>query len=168
MIPVDQIRTGKPQGQCTEASVASLLEVELHEIPELWAGEGAEEPRPTHRCIRMYGFVLSRGYQWCQFAFEERPLEKLDIDDLNLTSLPLELARGHHLILGKNPDGLGHMCVGKNGKLVHDPNPSRRGLVTVDTIAVFVPLEMVSEKYVGWIMRHYDWKRDRWVLHTAD
>lgn len=34
---------------------------------------------------------------------------------------------------------LTHMCVGKNGKLVHDPHPSRAGLTKIQFLGVLAP-----------------------------
>lgn len=155
MTPVDQVRVGIPAGQCTEASVASLLNVSLDAVPELWDEQQTTLERPVRSSVRLYAFVLSQGYQWAQYDFGDTPVEQFDLDGLQLPPAHLELALGYHLMLGHNPGGAPHMCVGLAGMVAHDPNPSRAGLARVDSISVLVPLAQVDDQHVHWIFRHY-------------
>lgn len=34
----------------------------------------------------------------------------------------------YYLVSGKSPRGIKHMCIYKNGILVHDPHPSKEGI----------------------------------------
>ena len=168
MIPVDQIRTGKPQGQCTEAAVASVLEVPLDTVPDLWGGQGADEERPPRRWVQLLGLVLAHGYQFVRFNIPCMPVNDLDLDALDLPRKARFCARGFHLLGGENPDGLEHMVVGKNGYVVHDPNPSRRGLISVDEVAVFIPLTMIDDDVFHWVMRDYKRVDGEWKLTMAE
>lgn len=107
MIPVDQIRTGDPQGQRTEASVASILEVPLASIPDLYGCQSRGEPRPPRLWYRMLGFIVSTGHQFVRFTIDETPLDTLDLDALGLTPEARDLFRGYHLLGGENLDGVG-------------------------------------------------------------
>lgn len=148
MRPVDQIRTGSPMGQCTEASIASLLEVGLDEVPDLYDPDDLER-RQTHP--RLLRWLASRGWAWAGGLLgRDIPADALELPrDLPAVAIGCGLTtaedwQGWHLLLGKNPDGLGHAVVGRGGRLAHDPNPSRRGLATVDEVAVLLPVARLA------------------------
>lgn len=41
---------------------------------------------------------------------------------------------------GKSPRGIKHMCIYKNGQLVHDPYPTKEGLKTFEDFQTLEPL----------------------------
>ena len=168
MIPVDQVRTGKPQGQCTEAAVASILEVSLDTVPDLWGGQSADEERPPRRWVQLLGLILAHGSQLVRYNIPCTPLNDFDLDSLDLPRDARFVARGFHLLVGENPDGVGHMVVAKDGAVVHDPNPSRRGIVAVEEVIVFIPLEMVEDNLFHWVMRDYKRKNGVWKLTMSE
>lgn len=124
MIPVDQTVFGFPNGNCLMACVASILECSLDELPTMdscthdgsWWGI-------LQRVLQERG-LTAVYYQpvgeWCgaPFAHIAPP--------------------GYHLVTGESPRGLvddrgnviGHVCVAKDGVVVHDPHPSRAGLAS--------------------------------------
>jgi hypothetical protein len=168
MIPVDQVRTGSPKGQCTEAAVASVLEVPLDRVPGLWDPEG-EDPRPIRRWVQFLGFIISQGYQFVRFNLEAPiPVEDLDFEALGLGHVDRFFVRGHHLLGGENPDGVGHMVVARAGVVVHDPNPSRQGLATVEEVIVFIPLDAVGDDEIHWLMRDYCRVDGAWKLTMVE
>ena len=147
--PVDQVRVGYGRGQCTEASVASLLGCELADVPDLWAGPDgpADAPpvahQPTGRLRALMRWLRGRGLLWVEVGFTRRALP-LGIDG----TLGLSEAVGWpawmqwdepHLLLGHSPGGVGHATVGLHGRVHHDPNPSRRGLTNANAVAWLVP-----------------------------
>ena len=91
----------------------------------------------------------------------------MDLWQSRLSGHARKYFQGYHLLAGLNPDGLGHMVVAENGIIVHDPNPSRKGIIAVEEILIFVPLADTKDKFIHWMMRHYDWIDDGWVLHGA-
>lgn len=141
MVPVDQIRIGVPAGQCTEASIASLLEVPLAEVPDLYDPADLSRAGTFRALLR---WLTERGLVWMGGPLA-RPIPAAELAlPRDLPRVAYELTEGGdwtqwHLLLGVNPDGIGHCCVGWGGRLVHDPNPSRAGLVTVDEVAVLLP-----------------------------
>lgn len=147
--------------------MASVLEVPLDQVPELWGGgdAGTEEERPLRRWIQLCAFILSKGFQLIRYSIPPSKLP-LDLDALDLPRKARFCARGFHLLAGENPTKLGHMCVGRDGALVHDPNPSRAGLIMVDEVIVFMPLEMIDDDCVHWLMRDYRRVDDAWKLST--
>lgn len=104
-------------GNCWAACLASILELDIADVPEFDAGDPDDLDgtwaRKTNRWLAQFGL-----------AFLEYP------------SLPPEsyLAMGmsvYHIITGPSPRNSGmHAVVGLNGKIVHDPHPSRAGLAS--------------------------------------
>ena len=116
MLPVMQSRTGA-NGNCMEASLASLLELPLDAVPDL--GTNAQW------LPRLADFLSGRGLYYILVA-------PLDPEEQHILT-PM-FARGdvYHIIEGISPRGGPHACVGCNGELVHDPHPGGHGLAKVD------------------------------------
>jgi len=121
MKPVDQTRFGKPDGNCFIAAMASILEVNLADIPDVYCDED----------------------RWPDCA--ERLLEWLDKHDLDFMYLDIKdfpkdfyWPKGYHLMGGPGPRGPGHMVVGLDGVMVHDPHPSREGILSVEDYTFFI------------------------------
>lgn len=158
MRPVDQIRTGFGRGQCTEASIASLLEVGLEDVPDLWTGAPETETDPeAHQPManRMrlwwwlqerHGVMLVGGKLPRPTTIREawRLAEEFMLHHAGFGWLPED-----HLAIGPNPDGVSHQVVCCRGKLMHDPNPSRRGITGAQWIEWLVPLDRVPESARG-------------------
>ena len=149
MIPVDQIRTGFGRGQCTEASIASLLGIPLADVPDLWAGPDAEEQQPQSNRIRMWEWMKSHhGVMQCAVQFA-KPMPILEAWEFAMTDSAIvewgKATDGYHLADGDNPDGCAHYVVCRNGAMVHDPNPRRRGIVAAAGLSWLIPLGLVPE-----------------------
>ena len=111
MKPVLQTRFGA-EGNCTQACIASILEISIEGIPHVTA----EEDRN--------GWIIL-----------ERWLEREHA--LALVHFPKGFMRGvqpigFHLIGGTSPRGLPHAVVGYEGRIVHDPHPDGGGLVEIE------------------------------------
>lgn len=129
MIPVDQDKFGLPHGNCMAACVASVLELPLAEVPNFvdhgdqwWA--------------KLVEFLASRGFAvvWCR-------REAYACDQIDLSPM---IASGHFLIVsGQSPRGdFLHCVIEHRGKLVHDPHPSRAGIVNPERwhdVMIIVP-----------------------------
>lgn len=167
MIPVDQVRTGLNKGQCTEACVASLLELTLGEVPSLWDPSdppGTRDP-DNFRWVRMLALVTLHGHTWVQYKIPE-PVES--IRDL-LSKLPTgaaDFTRDKSFMAGgENPDGHGHWVINKGSAMLHDPNPSRRGLINFDTVVLLMPEGTLPPEQLGWLMLYYSLQEDgSWEL----
>ena len=158
MIGVTQIRMGYGQGQCTEASLASLLELPLDAVPDLWAGPGVppdappEAHQPMERCEALWRWLREeRGVVWCEARFPMAlPLEAIapstvrgvvgsilpHVDDLDAPWVE------HHILFGPNISGVGHCVVGRYGRVVWDPNPHRVGIVACEGMIFLVPVAL--------------------------
>jgi hypothetical protein len=119
--PVDQEFVHNPEigqfGDCQRAVVASLLELPLSDVPH-FLQEAAGDSMGFW--TRLQRFLASHG---CLYI----DLPAWDIDGYSdLYGTPAV----YHEICGPSPRGAGlfHAVVGCNGKIVHDPHPSRAGL----------------------------------------
>ncbi len=129
MIPVFQTRFGRPVGNCWAASIASILELPLEAVdwsPDMTAEEiepaggtdvSDEWLRRRDRRIEALGFFMSR---------------------LTYDATLTYPAGVHALVLGQNANGVGHVCVWRDGAIVHDPNPGGAGLATIEEITFLV------------------------------
>lgn len=101
------------QGDCARAVLASLLDIDIHTIPN-FAQEAEGSVRGFYS--RIGDFLEGVGYEmiWC------RKLEYHIKDGVDV----------YHYMSGPSPrrKGLYHAVVGLNGNLFFDPHPSRQGL----------------------------------------
>lgn len=124
MIPVDQTGFGEIDGNCWGAAIASVLEVGLDALPDYVADYHA-------------------GGDWhaLMMAYLHRH-HGLTLMSLDGRLIPHVTPNGFHLIGGLGPRGFQHSVVGLHGKIVHDPHPSRAGLVRSEEFEFLVPVNL--------------------------
>ena len=130
---VTQTEEGWPRGSCVAASWATLLGVDLEDIPPF--DPAAAMSLGIEQGDLEREWLASLGYDLFEIAVppdDELPEEVLEC----VPQVP-------HLMSGISPRGFGHRCVGVGGQLVWDPHPSREGLVTVYSVGLVVPLGAV-------------------------
>lgn len=150
MKPVTQTRTGRPMGNCTEAAIASLLEVELDQVPQLWdpADTTDRDQRPKHRVDAFYEFIRSRGFVMAWGDLVE-PIP-LPLDPRRWTD-GAHLLEGYHLLGGPQVGTeIPHMVVAHGGRVVWDPNPNRRGISAIDGIGWLQPIHELPVEMRDW------------------
>ena len=126
MTKVDQTVFVVPGGNCFSACVASLLELSIEDVPYFMGDEPAGEP------FDWFGGFLSwlRGY--------------------GLWAIPLPIVNGWrpeglYILSGKSPRGdFDHSVVARGLEVIHDPHPSRAGILSHADAIVLVPLEPKS------------------------
>jgi hypothetical protein len=101
-------------GNCTEAAIASILGLPLAAVPRLAGLKSPEFWGAIDDFIGSCGFYLHR------FDGNYQP-------------------EGLYLASGQSPRGCSHMVVMQDGKLVHDPHPSRAGIDPVQHVWLLVP-----------------------------
>lgn len=106
---------GVSNGNCTEAAVATLLGLRLDEVPEF------PRENPAVHWDAIDAFFASRGLELVSMAPDDT------------------LFGGLHLASGLSARGVHHMVVMQNGAVVHDPHPSRAGLLDVRRVYIVVP-----------------------------
>ena len=119
MKPVDQtcfFVPGESCGNCQQAAVASILGLDLSDVPNFV--EDPAEFWPTY-----HTFLRSRGF--------------IDV------ALPKERHPDcFYLAYGPSSRGVQHAVIYRAGKLVHDPHPSREGILEVREVHLIVPIEI--------------------------
>lgn len=155
MKPVFQTRTGADTGNCTEACIASVLECELRDVPDLCEC-GTRRP-DWDECLRAW--LRSRGLvavvanapsplPW-PFNWNDVP------DGLHSLMLPRKLLLGGH-----NTNGVPHYLA-LHGRQVHDPNPSQSFLATWEELRFFMPVDEARHHWgdaADWPGIEMDWK----------
>ena len=115
MKPIIQTKFGRPDGNCLEACVASIMEVGIDEVPDFpcgasWFGKLEE-------------WAALRGFE-CIYVPVHWPIQPV----------------GYYIMNGPGRRGLRHSVVAHDGIMVHDPHPSGAGLLSVDSyVLLFRP-----------------------------
>ena len=118
MKPVYQTNFSIPGGNCFQASVASIFEMPLAEVPDFCSlyDDLAWWDAFCLFCLRFGLYPINIGPD-AGIRFEEL---------------------GFYLALGKTKYGHDHAVVYANGQLVHDPIPGGQGLVEIESYILFV------------------------------
>ena len=114
---VDQTITGQPNGNCTAACVASLIGEPVEAVPNFnqWGEVFGHWEVAAAAWLMKRNWTISSAwnYDWAlEFGVKAGVIRKGEV-----------IMAG-----GLNPDGVGHMVLFRDGEMVHDPNPDRRGL----------------------------------------
>lgn len=156
MIPVTQtkvvVRNSKDEiivhGNCYAACIASLMELPITEVPNVEVFFHLDNSFWNEI---MLTFINSKGWDiGCDDRFKVYHPElhyqlrgPADKDfDLWLNELKFELLREYYLVSGQSSRGVNHICIYQNGRLVHDPHPTKEGILTFD---FFQSLEKISD-----------------------
>jgi hypothetical protein len=131
MKPVDQTHFGVPHGNCLMSCVASILEVPLESLPVLQI-----------ECD------VNRLEWWDVLLDALRPHGFTALHYPNGTDgYPAIAPRGYHIASGPTPKReFRHATVYLDGKLAHDPHPSRDGLARVERYYLIEPLADASSQ----------------------
>ena len=118
MIPVDQTlfwTEEESHGNCMQAAVASLLELPLIEVPDFWIS--------NHFWKAVYEFFNARKMIFKGMARKDIPNDT------------------YYIVIGDSPRGATkHAVVYINGQMVHDPHPSRAGILTEEIFKIIVSM----------------------------
>ncbi len=127
MIPVDQTKLhipGKQNGNCVAAAIASILEMDIKDVPEF-------EDMPEH----------GKGQRGEQSWFSAL-LNWLKAIGFHLVRWDEEIyLPGYFIGNGPSKRGVEHSVIYKGAEIVHDPHPSRDGLVKMTSAWAFLPLD---------------------------
>jgi hypothetical protein len=124
MIPLKQTILGD-EGNCFETCVASLLGISVAKVPSF-----GKDPENWYKNAKK--FVFDYGYDIFAATVPDRGFPEGDY--------PLS-EEVYHIVGGTSPRGLPHAIIFKGPKPFHDPHPSNTGLLSIDTIFVFVPVD---------------------------
>lgn len=112
MKPIDQRILGE-MGDCFTASLASLLDLPYEEVP-YFIGMGDK----WHESF--FKFLFDHGFSYHGLTNAKRIAEGISVG-----------IDGYFLVSGDSPRGFksGHSVVYKGMEMVHDPHPSRAGVL---------------------------------------
>tara|TARA_R110000751_G_scaffold170676_1_gene277287 strand:- start:4203 stop:4688 length:486 start_codon:yes stop_codon:yes gene_type:complete len=145
---VTQDRTEAGSGNCTEATIASILRVPLVSVPDLWTGS-FEEPRSDERWLALHAWLKKQGKKIAYIEYKNTyprliyPEVYGELQDVVRVDRP-------HGVAGISPNGVPHYCVGLNGKVVWDPNPSRKGLAQYNGLLFIIDNDKLYEHMQSW------------------
>jgi len=153
---VTQDRTAYPSGQCTEATIASILNVGLEEVPDLWTGDPRHPySRSPERWMALHDWLKGKGLIIVALHWTPRslpltvPYMEPEFDARDIGSL-IDYSKPHGLS-GQNPaDGVSHFCVGVEGQIVWDPHPKRLGLYDCDGAMFIIERKTVPKEMRDW------------------
>ena len=120
MQPVDQ-QTFGAWGNCLSACVASILEIPLDEVPLF---HDPTSPVYVPQVIKLDAWLRPVGLCAVEYSLADPAL---------LAQLPKDL---FYILGGMSPRQRGHVVVACGDNIVHDPHPSRAGLVSADCFTV--------------------------------
>ena len=136
MKPVDQSKLSTDEnphaGDCFGACVCSILETDLAAFPDLSAYFEPDQWNEWQRQIDVY--LMQHGYVHVDVEFRK---------DLRDVVVP----RGWSIPYGptvRSADRL-HAVVAYDGRVIHDPHPSRAGLTSIQGWTLLVPILMPEQ-----------------------
>lgn len=116
------------KGNCLTACVASLLEMNIEDVP-YWAG------MPDHEWgENFWNFIDNHAIRcgWGAYYVGEKMKLPEDSEEefWNKVKKICSGIDGYYIVCGTSPRGFtaGHAVIYKDGKLAHDPHPSRDGV----------------------------------------
>lgn len=115
---VPQTKFGIKEGNCLEACLASLLELDIDRIPII--GDNAD----------FFNFLND----WL--------IKEFGLYMVNVEVRDCFTPKGYHMMWGKSMryDEVDHSVIGYNGEVIFDPHPSNSGLATKDSYVVLAKL----------------------------
>lgn len=113
MTPVDQTILGDA-GNCLSAALASVLDLPIEAVPYLNGSRWAQ---------RMFSWLSTERRLWPRWI-----------------PVSAGVPAGYSIAVGPGPRGRDHATVALDGRLVHDPHPSRAGLLRPTHHIVLIPL----------------------------
>lgn len=137
VIPVDQTQFGKPEGNCTQACIASMLELPIEAVPPAWVGDGTGFNEYKECFTELNRLLKPFGYAVIDI--------NLEVAGSCLAMAPETLCflSGRSPRATKDDETFLHLVVGKlnselEWEIVHDPHPSRDGLVNIQSVGFLV------------------------------
>lgn len=112
------------RGNCYAAAIASMLELPIDEVPNVEVLFGIDDyswAAVMHSFLEHKGFELYTNDDFR--CFHDKPWLSDKIDYCK---------DKYYLVSGDSPRGVKHITIWMNGKMEHDPHPSRDGILTLE------------------------------------
>ena len=138
MIPITQTKlvTTHRFGNCFPAAIASLLELPLDEVPnvEIFFGlKGQDEHYwmdVMNKFLESKNLTLRNANEYFN-TFHSSIAVLFSEEERKENAKALNIWDEFYLAIGKSSRGVMHNVIMKNGLMVHDPHPSREGLIDI-------------------------------------
>lgn len=115
------------RGNCFAACVASILEKTIDEVPNV---ETLFHIEGSLWITTMLAYLNSIGWDLVtDERFSVYHLAYITTDEQRHNA-QVACRDQYYFVTGDSPRGIKHCCIYKNGVLVHDPHPTREGLIT--------------------------------------
>ena len=126
-------------GNCEGATLATLLGLELSEIPDFWEGIDIKTTDTDESGViyqeNLNSFLKQHGYKMLNLGVTKDPSER---DQQCVTDISKHLGI-KHIVAGISPRGYMHSVIYENGELWHDPHPEGGGVIPCQ-ICILVPI----------------------------
>lgn len=148
-------------GNCYPTAIASFLGIPPTEVPNI---ETLFDVSVTYAYDVMDEWLKQRGlkmnhhaFEYCVFHEDDNILDdghRKWLDEMHIDvkqSLMADRLHDYYFVSGKSPRGFHHICIYKAGELVHDPHPTKEGLLTIDqfeTIGKWIYSEQSAEERI--------------------
>jgi len=127
MNPIYQTRYGKGKGNCFQAALASLFEVNLDDVPDFCNIYSVDDGMWYKEYLK---WLNKKGYT--AITFDIHGEFNLGLGNLHDCFL---------LVTGKNSDNVNHCVIYRNGKPIHNPNKNCKGIIP-EAIDIIFPLDV--------------------------
>lgn len=125
MTPLKQRNRHNPEngvyGDCHRAALASLLDLQLDDVPHFMHGLGPDDGETFNRAQEV--FLRTRGLTPIVFAISADTL------DIVLEQCEIWNPGVYYLLGGESANDCGHTVVAGCGKIVHDPSRDNVGII---------------------------------------
>ena len=132
-------------GNCEGATIATLLGLELSEIPSFWNGCDIETPAlPKNGIIyqrNLNNFLEKYGYKMLSLGVPRDPSER---DQQWVIDISKHLGI-KHIVAGISPRGHMHSVIYEHGQLWHDPHPEGGGVIPCQLCLLIPIFKSLSE-----------------------
>jgi len=122
MIPVFQTMYGAKKGNCHQAALASILELDLYDVPNFMVMEEPFKPMSMWLAERNIGFMFVKPYEYDQDGMK---------DAIMIGSVKTESDVYHSVIV-------------QNGKIIHDPLDGKKKLGPILDLFMLFPLDIAQ------------------------
>ncbi|GAA4328474.1 hypothetical protein [Flaviaesturariibacter amylovorans] len=152
-------------GNCWATAIASILELPLSEVPnfEVWyEWEDGLWWYLTDRFLLKKGMKLDTDHRFRVFHMTEAEWEcfgeaidaKIETPE-HYYRLRVELKHEYYFVSGLSARGVSHVTIWKNGVMVHDPHPSRDGILELTRFEYIRPLTDEERYWVNHDTNHF-------------
>lgn len=128
------------RGNCYAAVIASMLDLPITEVPNVEVLFDLKDTNDTYWVEVMLTFLNKRGL----IILTDNDYRVFHDPEYKMVNERLDIIRRlkdrYYIVSGQSQRGVSHCCIYKNGNLVHDPHPTREGLLTTEYFEDIVPI----------------------------